>query len=34
MQPKRSASVEAADAPAPDKSRFRFQKLLAPFAPA
>jgi acyl-lipid omega-6 desaturase (Delta-12 desaturase) len=32
MQPERSATVEVADAPAPDKSRFRFQKLLAPFA--
>ena len=32
MQAKRRASVEVADAPAPDKSRFRFQRLLAPFA--
>ena len=32
MQPKRSAPIEVADAPAPDKSRFRFQRLLAPFA--
>jgi acyl-lipid omega-6 desaturase (Delta-12 desaturase) len=32
MQVKQRARLEVVEAPAPDKSRFRFQKLLAPFA--